>query len=61
MKIGEKLQELGFVGVMEMRSGALEMEYAEMVEVVEVIRDVECKQIIFDNDVVFHIGANTVL
>ena len=61
MKIGEKLQEMGFVGVMEMRSGALEMEYSEMVEVVKVIRDSECKQIIFDNDVVFHVAANTVL
>lgn len=61
MKIGEKLQEMGFVGVMEMRSGALEMEYSEMVEVVEVIRGSECKQIIFDNDVVFHVAANTVL
>ena len=61
MKIEEKLQKLGFVGVMEMRAGALEMEFTEMVEVVEVIRDIECKQIIFDNDVVFHIAANTVL
>lgn len=35
------------------------MEFTEMVEVVEVIRDIECKQIIFDNDVVFYIAANT--
>lgn len=58
MKVGEKLQELGYSDVMEMRAGALEIEFVEMVEE---INHTGGKELIFDNDVVFFVSANTVL